>query len=166
MEHEDNERRGKRKMNEQRDKDPPRRGRGRSTAAGSSVAPRGLGDRGRREQYIKDEERLEMIGHTTDAIPDTPQHLSEFDGRYMRDFEGEIIMRPPDDSRQHAVVNYSKSWKLVEEARGINPYAVHKDLGIDYRFWNEFHSNFYATAILASKKTKIIKIQYIDWDEM
>ena len=107
-----------------------------------------------------------MIGHTTDAISDTPQHLSEFDGRYMRDFEGEIIMRPLDDSRQHAVVNYSKSWKLVEEARGINPYAVRKDLGIDYRFWNEFHSNFYATAILASKKTKIIKMQYIDWDEM
>ena len=95
-----------------------------------------------------------------------PQHLSEFDGRYMRDFEGEIIMRPPDDSCQHAVVNYSKSWQLVEEARGINPYAVRKDLGIDYRFWNEFHSNFYAIAILASKKTKIIKMQYIDWDEM
>ena len=96
-------------MNEQRDKDPPRRGRGRSIAAGSSAAPRGLGDRGKREQYIKNEERLEMTGRTTDAISDTPQHLSEFDDRYMRDFEGEIIMRPLDDSRQHAVVNYSKS---------------------------------------------------------
>ena len=149
---------GKRKMNKQRDKDPPRHGRGRSTTARSSAAPRGLGDMGRREQYIEDEERMEMTGRTTDASPDTPQHLSKFDGRYMKDFEGEIIMRPPDDSRQHAVVNYSKSWKLVEEAKGINPNAVRKDLGIDYRFWNEFHSNFYATAILASKKTKIIKM--------
>ena len=96
-------------MNEQRDKDLPRRGRGRSTAASSSAAPGGLGDRGRREQYIEDEERLEMIGCTTDAIPNTPQHLSEFDGRYMRDFQGEIIMRPLNDSRQQAVVNYSKS---------------------------------------------------------
>ena len=121
-------------MNEQRDKDPPHRGQGRSTAVGSSVAPRGLGDRGRCEQYIEDEERLEMTGRTIDAISDTPQHLSCFDGRYMRDFEGEIIMRHSDDSHQHAVVNYSKSWKLVEEARGINPYAVRKDLGIDYRF--------------------------------
>ena len=121
-------------MSEQRDKDPPRRGRGRSTAAGSSVAPRGLSDKGRREQYIEDEERLEKTGCTTDAISDTPQHISKFDGRYMRDFEGEIMMRPPDDSRQHAVVNYSKSWKLVEEAREINPYAVRKDLGIDYIF--------------------------------
>ena len=86
-------------MNEQRDKDPPRHGRGRSTAAGNSVAPRGLGDKGRREQYIEDEERLEMTGRTTDAIPDTPQHLSEFDGRYMRDFEGEIIMRHSNYSR-------------------------------------------------------------------
>ena len=96
-------------MNEQRDKNPPRRGRGRSTAASSSAAPRGLGDRGRRVQYIEDEERLEMTGRTTDAISNTPQHLSGFDGRYMRDFEGEIIMRPLDDSYQHAVVNYSKS---------------------------------------------------------
>ena len=115
-------------MNEQRDKDPPRCGRGRSTVVGSSAAPRGLGDRGRHEQYIEDEERLEMTGHTTDAIPDTPHHLSEFDGRYMRDFKGEIIMRPLDDSRQHAVVDFSKSRKLVEEARGINPYVVRKDL--------------------------------------
>ena len=145
-------------MNEQRDKDPPRRGRGRSTTTGNSGAPRGLGDKRRCKQYIENEERLEMTGRTTNAISDTPQHLSKFNGRYMRDFEGEIIMRPLDDSRQHAVVNYSKSWKLVEEARRINPYAVRKELGIDYRFWNKFHSNFYATAILASKKTKIIKM--------
>ena len=76
---------------------------------------------GRREQYIEDEERLEMTGRSTNAILDTPQHLSKFDGRYIRDFEGEIIMRPLDDSRQHAVVNYSKSWKLVEDARGSIP---------------------------------------------
>ena len=75
---------------------------------------------------MEDEVRQEMIGCTTDAIPDTPRHLSEFDGGYMRDFEGEIIMRPLDDSRQHVVVNYSKSWKLVEEAREINPYAVER----------------------------------------
>ena len=72
MEHGDNERRGKRKMNEQRDKDPPHRGRGRSIAAGSSAAPRTLSDKGRHEQYIKDEERMDTIGCTTDAIPDTP----------------------------------------------------------------------------------------------
>jgi hypothetical protein len=54
--------RGKRKIAE---KDMPRRGHGRSTAAGNSgVAPRGRGDRGRRDQYIEDEERLEMLGHT------------------------------------------------------------------------------------------------------
>ena len=74
---------GKRKMNKQRDKDPPRHGRGRSIAVGSSATPRGLGDRGRCEQYIKDEEMLEMTTHTTDVILDTPQHLSEFDGRYI-----------------------------------------------------------------------------------
>ena len=59
-------------MNEQRDKDPPRYGRGRSIAASSSLALRGLGDKGRHEQYIEDEERQEMTGCTTNAIPDTP----------------------------------------------------------------------------------------------
>jgi hypothetical protein len=155
---------GKRKMVE---KDMPHRGRGRSTAAGSSgVAPCGHGDMGRRDQYIEYEERLEMLGRTIDAIPDTPLHLTEFDSSYIRDFEGEMMMRPLDDSCQHTIINYSKSWKLVEEARGINPYAVHKDLGIDYRFWNEFHSNFYVTTILGARKSKIIKMQYVDWDEL
>jgi hypothetical protein len=70
-----------------------------------------------------------MLGHTIDAIPNIPLHLTEFDGSYIRDFEGEMMMRPSDDSCQHAIINYSKSWKLVEEARQINIYAVRKDLG-------------------------------------
>jgi hypothetical protein len=123
---------GKRKK---ADKDMPHRGRGRSVAAGSSRdAPQGHGGREARDQYIEDEERLERLGHTIDAIPDTPLHLTKFDGRYVRDFEGEMLMRPLVDTHQHAVTNYSKSWKLVEKARGINPYVVHKDVGIDCRF--------------------------------
>jgi hypothetical protein len=39
-------------------------------------------------------------------------------------------------------------------------------MGIDYRFWNVFHSNFYATSILTSKKGKICKMQYIDFNEL
>ena len=166
MEHEDDDRRGKRKMVESRDKDPPHRGHGRSPATSSGAALRGHGDRGRHEQYIENEERLEMTGRTTDACPNTPLHLTEFDRSYIREVDGEMLMRVPDDSRQHPVIDYSKSWKLVEEARQINPYAVRKDLGIDYRFWNEFHYNFYATAILGARKTKIRKIQYVDWDEI
>jgi hypothetical protein len=42
--------------------------------------------------------RLERLGHTTDSIPDTPLHLIEFDGGYIRDFEGEMLMRPPVDT--------------------------------------------------------------------
>jgi hypothetical protein len=40
----------------------------------------------------------------------------------------------------------------------MSPYIVRKDLGIDYSFWNEFHSNFYATTILGARKSKIIKM--------
>jgi hypothetical protein len=108
MEARDDDRRGKRKMVE---KDQPHRGRGRSTAVGSSgVAPRGRGDRGRRDQYIEDEERLEMTGHTIDVIPNTPLHLTKFDGSYIRDFDEEMLMRPPVDDRQHAIVDYSKKF--------------------------------------------------------
>ena len=117
MEHEDDDCRGKRKMVESRDKDPPRRGRGRLAAASSGVALRGRADRGRHEQYIADEERLEMTSRTTDACLNTPLHLIEFDRSYIREVNGEMLMRVPDDSRQHPVIDYSKSWKLVEEAR-------------------------------------------------
>jgi hypothetical protein len=92
------------------EKDMPHCGRGRSTVAGSSgVAPHGRGDRGRRDQYIKDEERLEMLGRTTNAIHGTPLHLTEFDGSYIRDFDGEMLMRPLVDTRQHTITSYSKS---------------------------------------------------------
>jgi hypothetical protein len=78
------------------EKDQPHHGRGRSTAASSSgAASRGRGDRGRRDQYIKDEERLGMTGRTIDVIPDTPLHLTEFDGSYIKDFEDEMMMRLP-----------------------------------------------------------------------
>jgi hypothetical protein len=98
---------GRRKMVE---KDQPLHGHGRSTAACSSgIAPRGRGDRGRHDQYIEDEERLKMLGRTTNAIHDTPLHLAEFDGSYIRDFDGEMLMRPPVDTHQHIVTNYSKS---------------------------------------------------------
>jgi hypothetical protein len=98
MEHGDDDRRGKRKMVEPRGKDLSRRGRGRSAATSSSVAPRGRGDRGRHEQYIEDEERLELTGHTTDTCPDTPLHLTGFDRAYIREFDGEMLMRALDDS--------------------------------------------------------------------
>jgi hypothetical protein len=87
---------GKRKVGE---KDMPRCGRGRTTTASSSrAAPHGHGSREARDQYIEDEERQELEGHTTDQVPDTPQHLTEFDSSYMRDYVGEMSMIPPIDS--------------------------------------------------------------------
>lgn len=50
----------------------------------------------------------------------------------------------------------------MEEARVVNPYAIKKDLGDDYRFWNVSHSNFYAIAILGARKSKIVKMQYLN----
>ena len=64
------------------------------------------------------------------------------------------------------MINYAGKQRLVEEARENNPYEQPKDLGVDYRFWNKFHSNFYALVIFNSRKSKIIKVQYVDCDEM
>ena len=33
-------------------------------------------------------------------------------------------------------------------------------------FWNEFHSNFYASVNFNSKKSKVVKMQYVDWEEI
>ena len=64
------------------------------------------------------------------------------------------------------MLNYAGKQKMVEEARENNPYEQPKDLGVDYIFRNEFHSNFYASVIFNSRKSKIVKMQYVDWEEI
>ena len=66
------------------------------------------------------------------------------------------------DTHQHPVIDYMGKQKMVEEARMENPYEGAKDLGVDYRFWNVFHSNFYISVIFNNKKSKIMKTQYVD----
>ena len=70
------------------------------------------------------------------------------------------------NTHRHPFVDYMGKQKMVEEARLENPYEVAKDLGVDYRLWNVFHSNFYTSIIFNSKKSKIVKTQYIDWEEL
>ena len=62
------------------------------------------------------------------------------------------------DTRQHPVIDYMGKQKMVEEARMENLYEVAMDLGIDYRFWNVFHSNFYTSVIFNNQKSKIMKM--------
>jgi hypothetical protein len=84
----------------------------------------------------------------------------------MRDSWDVFELRDSQDTVAHPVIDYSKSWKGTEEAREMDPYATRKVMGVDYRFWNVFHSNFYAIAILPARKGKICKIQYIDFDDL
>ena len=89
-------------MTEPRDKQMPRRGRGRTTGGSSSAVGRGdASDRGRRDQLIQKEENLERAGRTIPlgACPDTPPHLEEFDRSYIREYSEEAIMRCPVDTR-------------------------------------------------------------------
>jgi len=96
------------------------------------------------------------------ACLDTPPHLEEFDRGYIREYSEEVIMRRLIDTHAHPMLNYTGKLKMVEEACENNPYEQLKDLVVDYRFWNEFHSSFYASVIFNSKKSKIVKMQYVD----
>ena len=117
---------------------------------------------------IQDEENLERAGRTIPPgdCPDTPLHLEEFDRSYIREYFEDVVMRCSIDTRAHPMLNYARKLKMVEEAHENNPYEQPKDLEIDYRFWNEFYSNFYASVNFNSKKSKVVKIQYVDWEEM
>jgi hypothetical protein len=84
----------------------------------------------------------------------------------MRDSRDVFELRAPQDTVAHPVIDYSKSWKGTKEAREMDPYTTRKVMGVDYRFWNVFHSNFYATAILNARKGKICKLQYINFDDL
>ena len=97
-----------------------------------------------------------------DACPETPPHLDEFDPSYFRDYEEDVVEKRANDTHRHPFVDYMGKQKMVEEARLENPYEVAKDLGVDYWFWNVFHSNTYTSVIFKRKKSKIVKMQYID----
>jgi hypothetical protein len=105
--------RGKRKL---MTKQLARRGRGRG-AGSNGAAPRALVDRAAHEQYVAEEEINQRIEHTILERPDTPNHLSEFDDSYMRDNDDEFILKAPQDSIKHPIVDYAKSWKGTGEAR-------------------------------------------------
>ena len=106
---------------------------------------------------IQDEENLERAGHTIPlgGCPDTPPHLEEFDWSYIREYYKDVVMKRPIDAHPHPMLNYAGKLKIVEEARENNPYEQPKDLGIDYRFQNEFYSNFYVSVNFNSKKSKV-----------
>ena len=103
---------------------------------------------------------MERVGRTIPlgSCPATPPHLEEFDRAYITEYPGEVLMRHPVDNHAHPMPNYAGKQKMVEEARENNPYEQPKNLGVDYRFWNEFHSNFYASVIFNSRKSKIVKM--------
>ena len=149
-------------MTKPHDKQMSRCGRGRTTGGSSSAVGRGDdSDRGRKDLLIQEEENLERAGHTIPpgACLDTPPYLEKFDRGYIREYSEDVVMRHPVDTRAHPMLNYVGKLKMVEEARENNPYKKWKDLEVDYKFWNEFHFNFYASVIFNSKKSKIVKMQ-------
>jgi len=133
------------------------------TSGGSGASSRAT-NRATHDQDVDAEEMNQRIGYTIPVLPGTPNHLMEFDDSYMRDNEEEFVLREPHHNVTHSVVDYGRSWKATSEAREIDPYAIDKLLGVDYWFWNVFHSNFYGTTIMTKPRGKICKMQYIDFN--
>ena len=79
---------------------------------------------------------MERVGRTIppNACPATPPHLEEYDGDYITDYTKDVLMRRPDDTCAHPVINYAGKQKMVKEARDVNPFEEPKDLGVDYKF--------------------------------
>ena len=87
-------------MTEPHDKQMPHHGHGRTIGGSSNVASRDVArDRGRRDQMIQEEEKLERAGRTIPpgACLVTPPHLEEFDRSYIREYSEDVVMRRPDD---------------------------------------------------------------------
>ena len=55
------------------------------------------------------EENSERVGRTIlpGACPDTPSHLEEFDRDYITEYSEEVIMRRPNDTHAHPMLNYA-----------------------------------------------------------
>ena len=114
----------------------PSRGCGRTIGGSNSAVGRDVARyRGRRDQMIQDE-NLERAGHTIPlgACLDTPPHLEEFDGSYIREYSKDVVMRRPVNTHAHPMLKYAGKLKMVEEARENNPFEQPKDLEINYRF--------------------------------
>ena len=79
----------------------------------------------------------------------------EFDWEYMTERSDEHILRSPDNDEAHPYIDYSGKQREVADAREVNFYENPKSLGINYRFWDIFHSNFYASVIFSSKKARL-----------
>jgi hypothetical protein len=162
MEH-GHDQRGKRKPIR---KQLARRGRGRGS--GSSAAPRESIDRETHRQYMHQEDVQQQIGYTISREGDqgTHFHLAEANIGYMVLRTEEFNLTAPKNAANHRYESYYRKFKEVADAREINTYTNPKSLVVDYRFWDGFHSNFYASVIFDSKKGKICKMHYIDWVAM
>jgi len=96
----------------------------------------------------------------------TPEHIGDVDLSYIRETTDAFILQAPQNIRAIEEVDYTKRYKAVEKERFNNPYTQRKDSEIDYRFWNAFHENFYRSVIFNSRRSKICKMRYIQWDKV
>jgi hypothetical protein len=77
-----------------------------------------------------------------------------------------VVMRKPSVPHDYVKVDYMKRGMTVKarNEREKNPLNMRRGRSIEYRFQTKFHQDFYESAIL-SKKYKVARSQYIDWEK-
>lgn len=61
--------------------------------------------------------------------------------------------------------NYYNKFVAVKKEQTYDPFMYKKMIGIDARFWNDFHMDFYSSIILHKpNKPPIVQMRYVDWE--
>lgn len=107
-------------------------------------------------------------GLAHEVCPNTPDHLEV---TYHKDQRIESICpklhapRHPLGYTPRLTKNCHNQSVTVKKERSYDPFRYQKMEGIDSRFWNEFHMDFYSSVILHKpNKPPIVPMKYVDWE--
>jgi hypothetical protein len=105
-------------------------------------------------------------GAAHDICPETPKHLVAAFTHEQRNYPNCPKLRTPGTVEGFVVSaprDYFKQSLTLKNQRAIDVYRYKKRVGLEYRFWCEFHKDFYASVILRKDAAPIVPMKYIDW---
>jgi len=105
-------------------------------------------------------------GAAHDICPQTPEHLVAAFTHEQRNHNTYPRLRPPGTIHGFAAAaprDYYKQSIALKNQRATVVYLYQKNEGLEYRFWCDFHKDFYLSMILIKDLAPIVPMRYIDW---
>ncbi|CAN6233150.1 unnamed protein product [Urochloa humidicola] len=105
-------------------------------------------------------------GPAHEICPTTPEHLKiEYGPDQLRKENCPKIHQPMHPFGYDMVMprDYYKQALVVKDAKKKDPFEWDKEEGIEERFWNRFHEDFYISVIRRKPKPPIVNMQYVNW---